>query len=60
MDEFLRSYGLWVLLGGVFLAMHWFGMRFGSTPHGHERGKEAEPGNEAGPPARSRRAGGCH
>jgi len=25
--ELARSYGLWITLGAVFLAMHWFGMR---------------------------------
>ncbi len=25
MVEFLQSYGLWIALAGVFVAMHWFG-----------------------------------
>ena len=25
MIAFLESYGLWLALGGVFVAMHWFG-----------------------------------
>jgi hypothetical protein len=25
--ELARGYGLWIILGAVFLAMHWFGMR---------------------------------
>lgn len=25
MIEFVQSYGLWIALAGVFVAMHWFG-----------------------------------
>ena len=40
MSEFFSNYGLWIVLAGVFLAMHWFGMgccgrgghRHGSKP----------------------------
>ena len=26
MIEFLHNYGLWLVLAGVFVAMHWFGV----------------------------------
>ena len=42
MDEFLRSYGVWILLAGVFFAMHWFGMGCGGG-HRHGGGREKEP-----------------
>jgi hypothetical protein len=29
MEEFTRSYGVWILLAGVFLATHCFGMKCG-------------------------------
>ncbi|MBI2217707.1 MAG: hypothetical protein HYU51_10450 [Candidatus Rokubacteria bacterium] len=38
MDEFMRSYGLWIVLAGVFLAMHWFGAGCGSA---HRRERQA-------------------
>jgi len=25
MEELLSKYVIWILLGGIFLAMHWFG-----------------------------------
>jgi hypothetical protein len=25
MIEFVQSYGLWIALAGIFVAMHWFG-----------------------------------
>jgi len=62
MDEFLRSYGLWILLAGVFVAMHWFGMGCGGG-HGHGRSRNdppAKPGEEQKPVARSGQARGCH
>ncbi len=38
MSEFLSSYGLWIFLGGIFVAMHMFGM---GCCGGHSR--EPEP-----------------
>ena len=35
MEEFIKSYGLWILLGVVFIAMHRFGMGCGG---GHSHG----------------------
>ncbi len=29
MAEFLSNYGLWIVLGGIFVAMHMFGMGCG-------------------------------
>jgi hypothetical protein len=62
MEEFLRSYGLWVLLAGVFVAMHWFGMGCGGGHrHGGEREEEPGKGSEAKkPPAPSAPMRGCH
>ena len=62
MEEFLRGYGLWILLAVVFFAMHRFGMGCGGG-HGHEPRRddaEAKPGEEKKPVAQSRHAGGCH
>lgn len=62
MEEFLRNYGLWILLIGVFFAMHWFGMGCGGGHrHGTRRDDEpAKPGEEKKQVAPSSRAGGCH
>lgn len=62
MEEFLRSYGVWILVAGVFFAMHRFGMGCGG---GHRHGprreeRPAKPGGEEKRPAPSRQAGGCH
>ncbi len=59
MEDFIRSYGIWILLAGVFIAMHWFGMGCGAS---HRRGSDAEdesekPGEEK---KRAARSGGCH
>jgi len=49
MEEFVRSYGPWILLAAVFVAMHWFGAgcgghrRGGEEPHGPGRQKDAPP-----------------
>jgi hypothetical protein len=61
MDEFLRSYGLWILLAGVFIAMHWFGMGCGGGhAHGGSReDKPAKPEEEKKPVAHSGHARGC-
>lgn len=45
MEAFLQTYGLWMLLAGVFLAMHWFGMGFGGG-HGHGRSGEDTAGKQ--------------
>ena len=67
MEEFIRSYGLWILLGVVFIAMHRFGMGCGG---GHDHGSaQADSPQRADEPARpdekkkpvtTGRAGGCH
>jgi len=62
MEEFLRSYGVWILLLGVFVAMHRFGMGCGGG-HSRQRDAEEEPGKrteEQKRPAESGRSGGCH
>ncbi len=61
MEEFIRSYGLWILLGVVFIAMHRFGMGCGGGhSHGSKQADEpAKPGEEK-KPVTSGRAGGCH
>ena len=45
MVEFLQSYGLWIALGVVFLAMHWFGMCCFSQPHGRGVGRKSRAVN---------------
>lgn len=35
MEDFVKNYGLWILLGVVFIAMHRFGAGCG---HGHDHG----------------------
>ena len=60
MEEFLRNYGIWILLVAVFGAMHWFGMGCGG---GHRHGSETEkgpakPGEEE--KKRTAHSGGCH
>jgi hypothetical protein len=61
MDTFLQSYGLWILLAGVFVAMHWFGMGCGGG-HRHGGSREDEREQSAGATKRpaSRHSGGCH
>jgi hypothetical protein len=60
MEAFLQSYGFWILLAGVFLAMQWLGMGCGAG-HRHGSDDEERP-REEGPkrPAHSGRSGGCH
>ena len=41
MIEFLTNYGLWIVLTGVFFAMHWFGV--GCCGGGHRRGQVGRP-----------------
>ncbi len=63
MEEFVEKYGIWILLGGIFLAMHWFGgMGCGG---GHRHGAESDEGVEKTDKAGKRtvhsgRSGGCH
>jgi hypothetical protein len=60
MEAFLQSYGLWILLAAVFLAMHWFGLSCGGG-HGHGQPRQdepAKPGQEMKAVAQSGRA--CH
>jgi hypothetical protein len=59
MEEFIRSYGVWILLVAVFAAMHWFGMGCGGGHrHGSHAGDEAsKPGDEK---KRTAHSGGCH
>ena len=61
MEEFIRSYGIWILLAGVFFAMHWFGMGCGGHGHGGERRNQPDAGGETKKqPAHSGHRGGCH
>ncbi len=60
MEAFLQTYGLWIVLAGVFLAMHWFGRGCGGGhAHRHEDatslGKGSEEKGEATGAGR-----GCH
>lgn len=72
MAEFLSNYGLWIVLGGIIVAMHMFGMGCGGHG-GHQHGSKRKDGTEdehtghgATPPAKTgattptRRTGGCH
>ena len=59
MEEFIRNYGIWILLVGVFFAMQRFGIGCGG---GHRHGSDtdetpAKPGEEKKGTTRS---GGCH
>ena len=62
MEEFIRSYGIWILLVAVFAAMHWFGMGCGGGHrHGSHREEDSATRREGTkPPARSGRTHGCH
>ena len=71
MAEFLSNYGLWIVLGGIFVAMHMFGKGcggHGSHQHG-TKGKEGAGDEHAGhgtaastkaDATPTRRTGGCH
>lgn len=61
MDEFLRSYGLWIVLAGVFLLMYRFGTG-GCCGRRRAPGEDVrrETKTDAKPPARSTRGAGCH
>ena len=45
MVEFLQNYGLWIVLAGVFVAMHRFGMGCCGGGHHHQRPTEPTQGN---------------
>ena len=72
MGEFLQNYGLWILLIGIFFAMHRFGMGcggHGGNQHGGEKKDDEKPETAGGhqhgtagqqPAAAGRRSGGCH
>lgn len=74
MEEFIRSYGLWILLGVIFVALHRLGMGCGGGhAYGGERGDAASRGDlasrpgaasppdaEREPQTTGRRSGGCH
>ncbi|MDP3939476.1 MAG: hypothetical protein Q8R92_15255 [Deltaproteobacteria bacterium] len=62
MEDFLRNYGIWILLVGVFVAMHRFGMGCGGG-HSHDRETGEEAGKSADAkkdPAASGHHGGSH
>ena len=61
MEAFLQSYGLWILLAGVFFAMHWFGMGCGGHRHaGPREDGPTPPDGTTKRPAQSDHSGGCH
>jgi hypothetical protein len=59
MDEFIRSYGIWILLVAIFIGMQWFGMGCcGSHRSGSKRDDlPAKPDEEK---KRHVHSGGCH
>jgi hypothetical protein len=72
MAEFLSNYGVWVLLGGIFVAMHVFGVGC-CGGHSHRLGtrRTEEAADDPKPaaagavlrrsePGGSRRVNGCH
>ncbi len=73
MTEFLANYWVWILLGGIFVAMHMFGMGCCGGHGGHQHGtREKDEGGDAhaghGGPAPTKAGatatpagrGGCH
>jgi hypothetical protein len=44
MAEFFSNYGLWIVLGGIFVAMHMFGMGCCGGHGGHQRGSKEKDG----------------
>lgn len=61
MEEFIRSYGIWILLVGVFAAMHWFGVGCGGHRGQGNRENRPDPAAETKKqPAHSGHRGGCH
>jgi hypothetical protein len=66
MVEFVQSYGLWIALAGVFVAMHWFGMgccggrRRENSAEPSERAAGKSPGSENVSEASPKARGSCH
>ncbi len=71
MAEFLSNYGLWIVLGGIFVAMHLFGRGccggghdHGQKPKGERDDESASPDTATpttvGPTPTRSRPGGCH
>lgn len=60
MEDFMRTYGLWILLGVVFFALHRFGAGCGGghRHRAHQDDASTPPGAEGKPTAARR--GGCH
>jgi len=63
MEELVSKYGIWILLGGIFLAMHWFG-RIGCGG-GHRRGGQSSEETDKSGAGKKRapqsgHSGGCH
>ena len=62
MEEFLRSYGIWIVLAAVFFGMHWFGAGCGGG-HRHGEGSDGEPQKPEERKSREAHSGhtrGCH
>jgi len=59
MEEFLRSYGIWILLAAIFVGMQWFGAGCCGRHRSGSGGDEAaaRPSEEKKPTVRQ---GGCH
>ena len=63
MEEFFGKYWIWILLGGIFLAMHWFGGMGcgGGHRHGGQSGEETDKSGEGKKrTTQSGHSGGCH
>ena len=62
MEEFIRSYGIWIVLAAVFFGMHWFGMGCGGHRHRHREDGDEAPSDtgEKKTPTHSGHTGGCH
>lgn len=67
MEDFIRSYGLWILLAAVFVGMHWFGMGCGGGHRHAPDDEDAARGNPDDKRVRDDKAsahaghkGGCH
>ncbi len=52
MTEFFSNYGLWIVLAGIFFAMHMFGMGCCGGHGGHQHGDKQQggTGDESGEP----------
>lgn len=56
MAEFLSTYGLWILLVGIFVAMHAFGMGCCGRGRRHPEGRGTQPADPASTPDGTRAA----